>query len=186
MPLGVSAIRGVGLPDRGASMTDLVTIAPILDTSTNCASSRPAPAQPDAVMIGLGSSTCPSLVRRSTPMALPPAATLAGLTTYRLAGGRLAAGRLAAGRLTTGRLTTGRLSARRATAAEAGARPVPFLAGRALEVRGPARPGLPARRPERVERDGADVVPAHRLAPEDRAVDAGTHHPGDAVRADYR
>ncbi len=30
MPLGVSAIRGVGRPDRGASMTDLVTTAPSL------------------------------------------------------------------------------------------------------------------------------------------------------------
>ncbi len=74
MPLGVSAIRGVGRPDRGLSMTDLVTIAPILDTSMNWASSRPAPAHPDAVMIGLGSSTWPSLVRRSTGMSLPPAA----------------------------------------------------------------------------------------------------------------
>ncbi len=74
MPLGVSAIRGVGRPDRGLSMTDLVTIAPILDTSMNCASSRPAPAQPDAVMIGFGSSTWPSLARRSTAMALPPRA----------------------------------------------------------------------------------------------------------------
>ena len=57
MPLGVSAIRGVGRPARGASMTDLVTTAPILATSKNCASSRPAPAQPEAVRIGFGSST---------------------------------------------------------------------------------------------------------------------------------
>ena len=28
MPLGVSAIRGVGRPDRGRSMIDLVTTAP--------------------------------------------------------------------------------------------------------------------------------------------------------------
>ena len=35
IPLGVSAIRGVGRPARGASMTDLVTIAPSLDTSMN-------------------------------------------------------------------------------------------------------------------------------------------------------
>ncbi len=57
MPLGVSAIRGVGRPDRGPSITDLVTMAPILDTSMNWASSRPAPAHPDAVMMGFGSST---------------------------------------------------------------------------------------------------------------------------------
>ncbi len=35
IPLGVSAIRGVGRPARGPSMTDLVTIAPILETSMN-------------------------------------------------------------------------------------------------------------------------------------------------------
>ena len=46
IPLGVSAIRGVGRPDRGPSMTDLVTMAPILDTSMNWASSRPELAQP--------------------------------------------------------------------------------------------------------------------------------------------
>ena len=33
IPLGVSAIRGVGRPARGATMTDLVTIAPSLATS---------------------------------------------------------------------------------------------------------------------------------------------------------
>ena len=56
MPLSVSTIRGVGRPARGASMTDLVTTAPILDTSKNCASSRPVPAHPAAVRIGFGSS----------------------------------------------------------------------------------------------------------------------------------
>ncbi len=35
MPLGVSAIRAVGRPERGLSMTDFVTMAPILDTSMN-------------------------------------------------------------------------------------------------------------------------------------------------------
>jgi len=57
IPLGVSAIRGVGRPARGLAITDLVTMAPILETSMNCASSRPAPAQPEAVRMGLGSST---------------------------------------------------------------------------------------------------------------------------------
>src|SRR5690242_11622759 len=70
MPLGVSAIRGAGRPARGASITDLVTMAPILATSKNWASSRPAPAHPDAVRMGLGSSTWPSRVRRSTAMPL--------------------------------------------------------------------------------------------------------------------
>ena len=46
IPLGVSAIRGVGLPARGSSVTDLVITAPILATSKNWASSRPAPGAP--------------------------------------------------------------------------------------------------------------------------------------------
>ena len=41
-PLGVSAILGAGLPARGSSVTDLVITAPILATSVNWASSRPA------------------------------------------------------------------------------------------------------------------------------------------------
>ena len=52
MPLGVSAIRGVALPERGAIMMLLVTTAPSVDTSPNCASSLPAAAQPDAVRVG--------------------------------------------------------------------------------------------------------------------------------------
>ena len=56
MPLGVSAIRGVGRPDRGFSMIDLVTTAPSSVTSKNWSSSRPAAAQPDAVSTGLGSA----------------------------------------------------------------------------------------------------------------------------------
>jgi hypothetical protein len=59
MPLGVSAIRGVGRPARGASMTDLVTTAPTSATSKNCCSSRPAAAQPDAVSTGFGSRAVP-------------------------------------------------------------------------------------------------------------------------------
>ena len=97
IPLGVSAIRGVGRPARGASITDLVTTAPILATSKNWASSRPAPAHPDAVRIGLGSSTWPSLVRRSTPMPLPPGAAL-GPACGRLGRARLRAAPAACGR----------------------------------------------------------------------------------------
>ena len=70
IPLGVSAIRGVGLPARAASITDLVTTAPILETSKNCASSRPEPAHPDAVRIGFGSSAWPSRARRSVAIGL--------------------------------------------------------------------------------------------------------------------
>ena len=55
MPLGVSAIRGVGRPDRGRSMIDLVTTAPSSATSKNWPSSLPAAAHPDAVRIGFGS-----------------------------------------------------------------------------------------------------------------------------------
>ena len=56
MPLGVSAIRGVGRPARGRSVTDLVTTAPSVDTGANGCSSRPAAAHPDAVSTGLGST----------------------------------------------------------------------------------------------------------------------------------
>src|SRR6266487_1102774 len=66
MPLSVSTIRGVGRPARGSSMTDLVTTPPIFDTSKNCESSRPDAAQPEAVRMGFGNSTWPSLARMST------------------------------------------------------------------------------------------------------------------------
>ena len=66
MPLGVSAIRGVARPDRGRSMIDLVTTAPIAVRSRNGSSSRPAAAHPDAVSTGSGSSSDPSDVLRST------------------------------------------------------------------------------------------------------------------------
>ena len=64
-PLGVSASRGDGLPVRGSVMIDLLMIAPTRSTSTNWASSRPAPAQPAAASTGLGSSAAPSLTRIS-------------------------------------------------------------------------------------------------------------------------
>src|SRR5579875_194895 len=69
IPLGVSASRGDGLPVRGSAMIDLLISAPILAASMKWASSRPAPAQPDAASTGFGSSARPSLVRRSTGMA---------------------------------------------------------------------------------------------------------------------
>src|SRR6202167_6226416 len=78
IPLGVSAIRGVGLPARGASITDLVTTAPILETSKNCASSRPAPADPDAVRIGFGSSAWPRRARRSEAIGPVPSPRTGG------------------------------------------------------------------------------------------------------------
>ena len=56
MPLGVSAIRGVARPDRGLSMIDFVTTAPIAVRSTNGSSSRPAAAHPEAVSTGSGST----------------------------------------------------------------------------------------------------------------------------------
>ena len=64
MPLGVSAIRGVGRPERGASMIDLVTTAPSSATSKNWSSSRPAAAQPDAVRTGLGSGEAAEVGRQ--------------------------------------------------------------------------------------------------------------------------
>ena len=53
MPLGVSAMRGVGRPERGRVMIDFVTMPPSSATSKNWFSSRPAAAQPDAVRTGL-------------------------------------------------------------------------------------------------------------------------------------
>ena len=73
-------------------MTDLVTTAPIRDTSKNWASSRPEPAQPDAVRIGFGSSVSPSRVRRSTAMG-PPSARGGGARAAGTAAGRAGAGR---------------------------------------------------------------------------------------------
>src|SRR5260221_9051351 len=161
MPLLVSAIRGVGRPALGASITDLVTIAPILETSMNWASSRPELAQPEAVRMGLGSSTFPSLVRRSGAMSRPPYRTRMP-RLHGLAGLGGLAGRPAAG--------LGRAA----------------VAGRLPWARAAPGPGFPAGRAERVERDGADVIPAHLLAAEHRPVDAGSDHTGDPVGADHR
>jgi hypothetical protein len=66
IPLGVSAMRGVGRPDRGRSCTDLVTTAPIVVRSTNGSSSRPNAEHPDAVSTGLGIGTLPRHVDMST------------------------------------------------------------------------------------------------------------------------
>src|SRR5580692_10586172 len=100
-------------------------------------------------------------------MSLPPATALAGP-----AGARRSAG---AARSAGDAVSAG---ARRAgSAGESVGGPVPFMVGLTLQLRRPAGPRLPAGCPERVERDGADVVPAHRLAAEDRAVDARAHHP---------
>src|SRR5947209_17391684 len=57
IPLGVSAIRGVGRPLRGCSWIDFVTTPPMPGRSLNGASSRPAAAQPEAVKIGSGNTT---------------------------------------------------------------------------------------------------------------------------------
>ena len=56
IPAGVSAIRGVARPDRGAVAMLLVTTAPMAVTSKNRSSSRPAAAQPEAVSTGEGQS----------------------------------------------------------------------------------------------------------------------------------
>src|SRR5437588_4686599 len=53
-------------------MIDLLTSAPTRATSMNCASSRPAPAQPAAASTRLGSSVWPSLALMSAGIALPP------------------------------------------------------------------------------------------------------------------
>ena len=80
MPLGVSAMRGVGRPDRGWSITLLVTIAPMDVMSKNWSSSRPAAAQPDAVRTGLGSSTPP----RTVPMSMVPTGSSPGIGLWEI------------------------------------------------------------------------------------------------------
>ena len=65
MPLGVSAIRGVGRPARGCIMMLFVTIAPRWVMSKNSSSSRPDAAHPDAVRTGASSCMAPSEVDMS-------------------------------------------------------------------------------------------------------------------------
>ena len=65
MPLGVSAIRGVGLPVRALDITDLVTTPPISRSGKNCANSRPELAQPLAVKVGAGNHVFPMVVEKS-------------------------------------------------------------------------------------------------------------------------
>ena len=66
MPLGVSAIRGVGRPVRALLITDFVTTPPRSCRGKNCASSRPELAHPLAVKIGFGNQAFPIVVERST------------------------------------------------------------------------------------------------------------------------
>src|SRR6185437_323747 len=147
MPLAVSAIRGVGRPAWGTSWTDLVTTAPIRDTSRNWASSRPEPAQPDAVRTGLGSSVSPSRVRRSTAMG-PPSARGSGTRAARRArtAGRARPAGPAGGSLTRP-AASARLPARRAERVErdrADVVPADLLAAEHRPVRaGPHHPGDP-------------------------------------------
>ena len=65
IPLGVSAIRGVGRPVLAFIITDLVTTPPISLKSKNCDSSRPELAQPLAVKVGAGNHAFPSVVEKS-------------------------------------------------------------------------------------------------------------------------
>ena len=65
MPLGVSAIRGVGRPGRILDMTDLVTTPPISRNGKNCANSLPELAHPLAVKVGAGNQAFPIVVEKS-------------------------------------------------------------------------------------------------------------------------
>ena len=65
IPLGVSAIRGVGLPGRTRDITDFVTTPPISRKGKNCANSRPELAQPLAVNVGAGNQAFPMVVEKS-------------------------------------------------------------------------------------------------------------------------
>ena len=65
IPLGVSAIRGVGRPVRSFDITDLVTTPPISRKGKNCANSRPELAHPLAVKVGAGNQVLPIVVEKS-------------------------------------------------------------------------------------------------------------------------
>ena len=54
MPDWDSAIRGGAAPGRGSTVIVRVTTPPSLRTSTNPDSSRPVPAQPEAISTGVG------------------------------------------------------------------------------------------------------------------------------------
>lgn len=68
MPLGVSAIRGVGLPVLGLVIIDFVTMAPISVKEKNCDNSWPELAQPLAVKIGFENLLLPILVEKSSAL----------------------------------------------------------------------------------------------------------------------
>ena len=65
MPLGVSAMRGVGRPCLALDITDLVTTPPISRNGKNCANSRPELAHPLAVKVGAGNQVLPMVVEKS-------------------------------------------------------------------------------------------------------------------------
>jgi hypothetical protein len=81
IPLGVSAIRGVGRPARTLDMTDLVTTPPISRRGKNCANSLPELAQPLAVNVGAGNQAFPIVVEKSMVLiAAPPLDPIEPLT----------------------------------------------------------------------------------------------------------
>src|SRR5205823_737751 len=65
-PAGTGRRRGGGLPAHGHAASDLTTTAPSPLKSPRSASSAPWPAVPDAVNTGLGRTTVPTRVLRST------------------------------------------------------------------------------------------------------------------------
>ena len=72
IPLGVSAIRGVGLPRRALFIIDLVTTAPISLSGKNCANSLPELAHPLAVKTGVGNHALLKVVEKSTAVIASP------------------------------------------------------------------------------------------------------------------
>ena len=65
IPAAVMCRRGAGLPGHSVTDTDLVVIAPSSRASPCRATSAPCPYVPDAVTIGFGSSSDPSVHLRS-------------------------------------------------------------------------------------------------------------------------
>ena len=65
IPLRHSAIRGVGLPNRGSRVVPLNEIEPSISRSYSSANSAPNPKVPLAGIIGLSSRTVPRVTERS-------------------------------------------------------------------------------------------------------------------------
>ena len=77
MPIGVSAMRGAGLPRRSVGVRPLTPMPPSSDRSKNSPYSWPKPKVPEAVVIGFLSST-PQIFTRKSITKRPPCCQIPG------------------------------------------------------------------------------------------------------------